>query len=105
MIDKATPMEPPSLLAAAASESGGRMKWHVAAALAAVLPAAGGGFAAHTLSVFFEEMAVKEDRVVLRCRPYATFAQPPRHLYRNDQEERITHWLSSTVAWDATDPA
>lgn len=54
---------------------------------------------------YVEEMAVKEDRVVLRCRPYATFAQPPRHLYRNDQEERITHWLSSTVPWDATDPA
>jgi PPOX class probable F420-dependent enzyme len=52
---------------------------------------------------FVEEMAVQEDRVVLRCRPYATFAQPPRHLHRNDQEERITHWLSATVPWDAPD--
>jgi len=50
-------------------------------------------------------MASEEDRVVLRCRPYATFAQPPRHLHRNDQQEMITHWVSATVAWDAPDPA
>jgi PPOX class probable F420-dependent enzyme len=51
-----------------------------------------------------EAMAEQEDRVVVRCRPYATFGQPPRHLYRNDQEERITHWISGTVPWDAPDP-
>lgn len=50
------------------------------------------------------EMAEKEDRVVVRCRPYATFAQPPRHLYENDQVEEITHWESPIVAWDALDP-
>jgi hypothetical protein len=50
-------------------------------------------------------MAEEEDRVVLRCRPYSTFAQPPRHLYKNDQEERITHWVSATMPWDANDPA
>jgi PPOX class probable F420-dependent enzyme len=54
---------------------------------------------------FVETMAVEEDRVVVRCRPYATFAQPPRHLYRNDQADPITHWISGTVQWDATDPA
>ena len=32
-------------------------------------------------------MAAEEERVVLRCRPYATFAQPPRHLHRNDQAD------------------
>ncbi len=32
-------------------------------------------------------MAEQENRVVVRCRPYATFAQPPRHLHRNDQDE------------------
>lgn len=52
-----------------------------------------------------EAMAIEEDRVVVRCRPYATFAQPPRHLYHNDQEEKITHWVSATVPWDALDPA
>jgi hypothetical protein len=51
-----------------------------------------------------EAMAVEEDRVVIRCRPYATFAQPPRHLHRNDQEDKITHWKSATVPWDAPDP-
>jgi hypothetical protein len=54
---------------------------------------------------FVETMAAEEDRVVLRCRPYATFAQPPRHLQHNDQEERITHWTSGSVPWDAPDPS
>ena len=48
-------------------------------------------------------MAADEDRVVVRCRPYATFAQPPRHLHHNDQTESIDHWASATVAWDAPD--
>ncbi len=50
-----------------------------------------------------EAMAKEEDRVVLRCRPYSTFAQPPRHLHRNDQEERITHWITAAMPWDASD--
>jgi hypothetical protein len=50
-----------------------------------------------------EAMAKKEDRIVVRCRPYATFATPPRHLQRNDQREEITHWLSASVPWDAED--
>jgi hypothetical protein len=54
---------------------------------------------------FVEQMAEQEGRVVLRCRPYATFATPPRHLHRNDQAERVTHWLSGSVRWDAEDPA
>jgi PPOX class probable F420-dependent enzyme len=49
-------------------------------------------------------MAAEEERVVVRCRPYATFAQPPRHLHRNDQTDGVTHWVSATVAWDARDP-
>jgi PPOX class probable F420-dependent enzyme len=51
-----------------------------------------------------QAMAKEEDRVVIRCRPYSTFGQPPRHLHRNDQEERITHWISATMPWDARDP-
>ena len=50
-----------------------------------------------------EAMAKEEDRVVIRCRPYSTFAQPPRHLHRNDQEERIRHWISAAMPWDAPD--
>jgi len=48
-------------------------------------------------------MAKDEDRVVIRCRPYSTFAQPPRHLHRNDQEEKITHWITAAMPWDAPD--
>ena len=50
-----------------------------------------------------EAMAKREDRVVLRCRPYATFAQPPRHLHRNDQDEPITHWITASMPWNADD--
>lgn len=54
---------------------------------------------------FVAAMAEEEGRVVLRCRPYETFGQPPRHLHQNDQEERITHWVSGRVPWDAADPS
>jgi PPOX class probable F420-dependent enzyme len=52
---------------------------------------------------FVEAMRQQEDRIVLRCRPYATFATPPRHLNSNDQNEKLTHWLSGTIPWDAHD--
>ena len=48
-------------------------------------------------------MAEKEERVVIRCRPYSTFAQPPRHLHQNDQAEEVTHWTSAAMPWDARD--
>ena len=50
-----------------------------------------------------EAMRDEEGRVLIRCRPYATFVTPPRHLHRNDQEERITHWVSASMPWDAAD--
>jgi PPOX class probable F420-dependent enzyme len=53
---------------------------------------------------FVAAMAEEEQRVVLRCRPYTTFAQPPRHLHRNDQAEPVTHWVSASMPWDAPDP-
>ncbi|MEO1055691.1 MAG: pyridoxamine 5'-phosphate oxidase family protein [Actinomycetota bacterium] len=52
-----------------------------------------------------EAMAEEENRVLLRCRPYASFATPPRHLHSNDQDEQLTHWLSGSVPWDAPDPS
>jgi len=52
---------------------------------------------------FVEAMAKKEDRVVVRCRPYETFAQPPRHLDENDQEQEITHWITARMPWNASD--
>ena len=48
-------------------------------------------------------MGEEEGRVLVRCRPYATFVTPPRHLHRNDQEERLTHWVSASMPWDAAD--
>jgi hypothetical protein len=45
----------------------------------------------------------EEGRVLVRCRPYSTFVTPPRHLHRNDQEERLTHWVSASMPWDAVD--
>jgi hypothetical protein len=54
---------------------------------------------------YVDAMRVEENRVVVRCQPYETFASPPRHLHRNDQEEQITHWVSGTVPWDAPEPA
>jgi len=45
----------------------------------------------------------EEGRVLLRCRPYATFVTPPRHLHRNDQDEKLTHWVSASMPWGAPD--
>jgi hypothetical protein len=53
---------------------------------------------------FVEAMAEQEDRILLRCRPYETFATPPRHLHKKDQAEKLTHWSSGTIPWDAPDP-
>jgi Pyridoxamine 5'-phosphate oxidase len=49
--------------------------------------------------------AAEEGRVVVRCRPYATFAQPSRHLERSDEQQAVTHWASSTIPWEASDPS
>jgi hypothetical protein len=46
--------------------------------------------------------AEEEGRVLVRCRPYATFVTPPRHLHSNDQQE-LTHWVSTSMPWDTPD--
>jgi len=48
-------------------------------------------------------VAEDEGRVLVRCRPYATFVTPPRHLHRNDQAEQLTHWVSASMPWNAQD--
>jgi hypothetical protein len=50
-----------------------------------------------------ESVAEEEHRVLVRCRPYATFVTPPRHLHSNDQSEPLTHWTSAAMPWDAPD--
>jgi len=48
------------------------------------------------------EGAKREDRVVLRLRPYATFETPPRHVHdESDVNASLTHWTSASVPWNA----
>jgi hypothetical protein len=54
---------------------------------------------------YITEMSERENRVVIRCRPYATYATPPRHLRRNEEVEQLSHWVSGVVAWEADDLA
>lgn len=54
---------------------------------------------------FAAALAEKENRVVLRCRPSSTFAQPPRHLEADDERgEKLSHWVSASLPWAAPDP-
>jgi PPOX class probable F420-dependent enzyme len=42
----------------------------------------------------------REDRVVLRLAPYATFETPPRHVYgADDINEKLTHELGTSLPW------
>jgi PPOX class probable F420-dependent enzyme len=45
------------------------------------------------------EMAREEQRVVLRVRPYATFATPPRHVDNMEDLDTLTHWTSASLPW------
>ncbi len=46
-----------------------------------------------------ERMVREEDRVVIRVRPYATFATPPRHVYKAEDLDTLTHFTSSSQPW------
>ena len=46
-----------------------------------------------------ERMAREENRVVIRIRPYATFATPPRHVYKAGDIDTLTHFTSSSLPW------
>jgi nitroimidazol reductase NimA-like FMN-containing flavoprotein (pyridoxamine 5'-phosphate oxidase superfamily) len=42
----------------------------------------------------------KENRVILRCTPYGTFATPPRHVHSaDDVNENLTHEVGNTISW------
>jgi PPOX class probable F420-dependent enzyme len=42
----------------------------------------------------------REDRVVLRLAPYATFETPPRHVYSADDiNEKLIHGLGTSLPW------
>jgi hypothetical protein len=46
-----------------------------------------------------ERMAREENRVVIRVRPYATFATPPRHVYKAGDIDTLTHFTSNSQPW------
>src|SRR2546429_4567561 len=46
-----------------------------------------------------ERMAREENRVVIRVRPYATFATPPRHVYQAGDIDTLTHFTSNSQPW------
>jgi hypothetical protein len=45
------------------------------------------------------EMARREQRVVIRVRPYATFETPPRHVYKMSDIDTLTHFTSTSLPW------
>jgi PPOX class probable F420-dependent enzyme len=46
-----------------------------------------------------QRMVRDEKRVVIRFRPYATFATPPRHVYKPEDIDTLTHFTSSSQPW------
>ena len=46
-----------------------------------------------------EQMCREEGRVVIRARPYATFATPPRHVSSEDDIDTLTHSTSASIPW------
>jgi hypothetical protein len=46
-----------------------------------------------------QRMAREENRVVIRVRPYATFATPPRHVFKAGDIDTLTHFTSSSEPW------
>jgi PPOX class probable F420-dependent enzyme len=53
-----------------------------------------------TVRPLVEQGALKEGRVVLRLKPYATFHTPPRHVHsEKDVNEKLVHEVGNTLAW------
>ena len=44
-------------------------------------------------------LAREEERVVIRVRPYATFATPPRHVNQMEDLDTLSHWTSNSLPW------
>lgn len=45
------------------------------------------------------ELAAEEKRIVLRIKPYATFATPPRQVNTMDDLDTLSHWTSASEPW------
>ena len=48
------------------------------------------------------ERAEREKRIILRVTPYMTFETPPRHVYKPDDVKGLTHWLGTSLPWNAS---
>jgi PPOX class probable F420-dependent enzyme len=48
-----------------------------------------------------EEISRREQRVIVRITPYMTFETPPRHVYRPDDLKGLTHWVGTSLPWNA----
>jgi PPOX class probable F420-dependent enzyme len=46
-----------------------------------------------------EETARREQRVIIRLVPYATFETPPRHVYSAQDAVGLTHWTGTLMPW------
>ena len=46
-----------------------------------------------------EEMARRENRIMLRITPYMTFETPPRPVSKPDDVKGLTHWLGASLPW------
>jgi hypothetical protein len=46
-----------------------------------------------------ENIVRREDRVVLRLTPYASFRTPPRHVKGPSDLKTLTHWTSNSLPW------
>ena len=45
------------------------------------------------------QTAEREQRIILRLKPYATFETPPRHVYKEQDTVGLTHWLGQLLPW------
>jgi PPOX class probable F420-dependent enzyme len=46
-----------------------------------------------------DQLAREEERIVIRVRPYATFATPPRHVNQMEDIDVLSHWTSTSLPW------
>jgi PPOX class probable F420-dependent enzyme len=46
-----------------------------------------------------DQLARDEERIVIRVRPYATFATPPRHVNAMEDIDTLSHWTSTSLPW------
>jgi hypothetical protein len=50
--------------------------------------------------VKLRELAIEEQRCVIRVKPDSTFETPPRHVYNPEDVATLTHTLGATLPWE-----